>query len=312
MRKQFTKIALAATLGLALTFTLGCKEKKSAEQVAAEAQRAAAEQAAQAQVAEEAATLAKIRAEAVEAEKAATEQAEANFSKAEKAAKKAISCKGNEKVKLLVGITDEEGKPQTKFEYDEQNRIVKIYQYSEGNVSSIETIAYSGDDLVTVEKIRGSERNVSKYVINGNTITVNDNSFTINKDGSIAKVNGSRTYTYEDGHTTENNFIPYTYQGGNLTKRGPDNSDNDVYYYDDEKSSFSNTNTPKWLLQKLLYDYSASKNNIRSMETEVCLDECPVSTFDYKYDRDGFPTIMIYEGSIIQEVYTYCGGGNAK
>jgi len=322
-----TNKLLVAALGLALAFTLGCEEK-TADKAAAAADQAKADYTEKANAYAKA-QYEKAKAEQAQAEaeaKAAVEkQAEADrvaleFSKAEKEAKKAVSCKGNEKVKLLAGITDEKGKPESKFEYDERNRIVKIYQYSEGKLYSIETIAYSGDDLVTVEKISSNERNVSKYVIKGNTMTLNDNPFTINKDGSIARENltGSRTYTYEDGHEAESNFIPYTYQNGNLTKEGPDNSDNSIFSYDDKKSPFSNTNTPKWLIQQLLRGDFASKNNVLSISTEVCLDVCPPTEYQYEYDSDGFPTKQTWKSCQVEDCYTgikrytYCGGSDGK
>jgi len=220
MKKQL----LSATLALALAFTLGCEEKKSAAKATDSTEPAA--------------------------------EAVAEPAKAEEAAKQVTPCKISEKVKLLVSFTDEKGKPKEKFEYDEQNRIVKKYTYNEGKLYYIESITYSGDDLVTVEKTQGNNRNVIKYVINGNTITVGEETLYVG--------------TYQDGNFTESAY---------------------AYSYDDKKSPFSNTNTPKWLMQILLYNYSASKNNVLLIEgTEECEDVCPPTEFQYEYDSDGFPT----------------------
>jgi len=163
-------------------------------------------------------------------------------------------------VKLLETITDESSGPlkfdydkQTindessgtlKFEYDKQNRIVKI-----GN----KTITYA-DNLITV--------GTKKYAINGKTITVDGKSFTINGDGYIVDIEGYE-HKYKDGNVINCN-------------------NPDVDSYDDKKSPFSNSNTPKWLIQKLFDMELANKNNIVS-------NGCNYSTSQYEYDSDGFP-----------------------
>ena len=151
--------------------------------------------------------------------------------------------------KLLETITDQNG--TRKFEYDKQNRIVKI-----GN----ETITYA-DNLITV--------GTDKYAISGNTITIDGRSFTINGDGYIVNGNGA-DYKYKDGNLISSYWseVPCT----------------DNYSYDNKKSPFSGSTTPKWLIQRLLLDIYASKNNVVSSEQEV-----GKSTYKYEYDSDGFP-----------------------
>jgi len=180
-----------------------------------------------------------------------------------------ISCGGGGDVKLLETITDGSGKVQ-RFEYDKKNRIVKIDD---------KTITYA-DNLITV--------GTQKFAINGNTITVDGSSLTINGDG----------YIVNEGNHGE---VDYEYKDGNLIRiYWSESAYEDNYKYDDKKSPFSNCNTPKWLIQRLLYDY-ASKNNVVSYEGEN-----GKGTYKYEYDSDGFPvkltrTYKPWEGD---EVYT--------
>jgi uncharacterized protein (TIGR02145 family) len=161
--------------------------------------------------------------------------------------------KGGGNVKLLETITDESGKVQ-RFEYDKQNRIVKIDD---------KTITYT-DNLITV--------GTQKYVINGKTITVDSESFTINGDGYITVPSGSGC----DGCEF------FEYKDGNLIA---DNSGRGIFYeYDDKKSPFSDCTTPKWLIQHLLRDIYASKNNV----VRIGEEDGP-SIYKYEYDNDGFP-----------------------
>jgi hypothetical protein len=175
--------------------------------------------------------------------------------------------KGGGGGKLLETITDDKGKVQ-RFEYDKKNRIVKIDD---------KTITYA-DNLITV--------GTRKFVINGKTITVDGDSFTINGDGYIVIPSGNSCA----GGCPE--FL--VYKDGNLIA---DNSGIGIdYEYDNKKSPFSNSTTPKWLMQILLGDDSASKNNVVHRGSEN--DE---TTYKYEYDSDGFPvtitaTSKYYEG----------------
>jgi len=155
--------------------------------------------------------------------------------------------KGN--VKLLESIIDDDGNT-LRFEYDEQNRIVKMND---------DTITYA-DNLIKVGN--------AKYTINGNTITSDDYSFTINEDGRV--VGGGASYEYKDGNLISVEWEESGYGTG--------------YEYDDKKSPFSNCNTPKWLIQKLFDGYYENKNNVVRV-----LGEGFVYAYKYEYDDDGFP-----------------------
>jgi YD repeat-containing protein len=160
-------------------------------------------------------------------------------------------------VKLLETITDDNGNVQ-RLEYDSQNRLVKIDD---------KTITYS-DNLI----IAGTQ----KFIINGNTVTVEDDTyiskFFIDKYGQIAGYG-------EDGKNT--------YKDGNLISENSE-YDNTYYSYDNKKSPFSKSNTPKWLIRSLFHKYE-SKNNVVSSEGSY-EGEGEISTsYKYEYDSDGFP-----------------------
>jgi len=176
--------------------------------------------------------------------------------------------KGGGDVKLLETITDEGGNVQKRFEYDKQNRIVKIDN---------DTITYA-DNLITV--------GTQKFAINGNTVTVDGKSYTIDKDGYIVK-SKEANYSVSD---------EYKYKDGNLIKISWSYEDVSNYSYDNKKSPFSNCTTPKWLIQHLLRPHNASENNAVDAG-----DGREDDTYKYEYDSDGFPvkatvTTKYYEG----------------
>jgi hypothetical protein len=200
------------------------------------------------------------------------------------------------KVILLECIPDDNGKCLRKFKYDEQYRIVEIYQYhyfngtTEQEHSTTTKITYA-DNLITAEEFyySGSKGNTVNFAINGNTVTVKQNNsqspitLTLNNDGYIVR-KGDDNW----GHT-------YQYQDGNLIKR--DDGGIEIYNYkkyDSKKSPFYNCNSPKWLLQYLSnFEYS-SKNNVLESEYvyagEYVGYGTDTSVYEYEYDSDGFPT----------------------
>ena len=227
-------------------------------------------------------------------------------------------------LKLLETITDKNGKVQAKFEYDKQNRIVKIDGYS------TKAITYA-DNLVTVEEIDDySNKTVNKFVINGNTIEVGKETLTINKDGYLINrkiqknSDGKVWYMYRDMYNqdggnprfgTENFLEDYEYKNGNLIgeKVSSDEVLGDVYFYmskkhryDSNKSPFSASNTPKWLLPYLVGSYLASKNNIIDSYIDAG-DYYSIFAYKYEYDKDGFPTKQTQNDTTITR-FTYRGG----
>jgi hypothetical protein len=283
--KSITKLVATLTLATIITLT-ACEEKKKQDSTDTTATEAASE------------------AEATPMQEASQEVA---------ATAADTSCgNGGGDVKLLECITYE-----NKFVYDKQNRIVKIYKFSDIVGTETLTIAYGGNDSVTFENVSGSGRKDRKeFVKNGNTITVNEitaenesytHSFTINGDGYI--INRAKMTTYE-------------YENGNLISKKEDIKNEDgedigyvyEYRYDNKKSPFSNSNTPKWLFDFLntsIYS-SESKNNVvyYSFEGSVQHGDHDIK---YEYDKDGFPTkctdtyhIEGEEGTDITN-YTYYG-----
>jgi len=210
-----------------------------------------------------------------------------------------ISCgKGGSDVKLLESITDESGEVQRKFEYDKQNRLVKIDD---------KTITYAGN-LITA--------GTQKFVINGNTVTIDEYTLTIDKDGYIvSKIGG--LYGCGDDDKKDENGEPikvtyheeYHYEDGNLTQMNDNGGDCEIfvggsynYKYDSQKSPFSASNTPKWLLQYLLEPHYASKNNV--IENSIGGSDCyPTYKYQYEYASDGFPT------KETGEIESFCDSG---
>jgi len=161
----------------------------------------------------------------------------------------------NTGVKLLAAITDEDGNVEHSFEYDKQNRIVKI----------------DGDTVIYTKKsIRvGSE----KYIIDGNRIEPsNDIEFAINENGYMLGLDGA-SYEYKDGNLIR--IVDREDEGGAVSN----------YSYDKNNSPLSNCTTPKWLIQCLLGGFDlANKNNL----VKVAGDRF-ISTCKYQYDGNGYP-----------------------
>ncbi|MDR2591589.1 MAG: hypothetical protein LBC59_02135 [Chitinispirillales bacterium] len=204
MKKQFAKLAITATLGLAAALTVSCG-------------------------------------------KAVLTGSDGN---------------GGGDVKLLETVVDDQGNVQ-RFEYDKQNRIVKIDDM---------TITY-GDNLITA-----GDR---KFVVNGNTVTADDgessgSAYTIDKYG----------YIVSDGAGGE-----YNYEGFNLISARSE-YDNTFYSYDNMKSPLCNSKTPKWLITLLLHKYESSNNVVTSEGSYEGEGEI-VTSYKYEYDYDGLPVTAI-------------------
>jgi len=226
MKKQLTKFALTATLGLAITLTLNaCEEKEAAK-----------------------------------------------------------TTTGQARVKLLESIaeTNEYWERRNKFEYDKQNRLVKIDD---------ETITYA-DNSITV--------GTKKFVIKGNTIIVDSDTLSIDKNGYIlSRKRGDASGCGDedsDGNVKMVTYLEqYQYENGNLIGTTNNGGDCEYYFgsfsdykYGSNKSPFSNCSSPKWLLQYLLEAYYASNNNI--VANACGGDSRSELEHKYEYDSAGFPT----------------------
>jgi len=184
--------------------------------------------------------------------------------------------------KLLEKIIDGNGNTIASFKYDEQNRIVTIQKcyidYLQYTICTEVLNIWHNDEYggAIVMPVGGIDRVFEKK---GKTISnvVNyhtEDKFTINGNGHIIK---KSDYTYE-------------YKSGNLIgiKTDKEGGHTEISYeYDDKKSPFSGSKTPKWLLQELFpaYPYYASKNNVVGSK----LERGGNSDYKYEYDADGYP-----------------------
>jgi hypothetical protein len=190
-------------------------------------------------------------------------------------------------VKLLESMTTDSR--TVRFEYDDQNRIVKMLHYHDGILSETQTLTYAGDDLVALEHDVEGWNNMP-FNRKGNTISTGDMhagyTFTVNKDGHIIKLE-----TESDMQRGES---AYKYRGGNLTKiesvetfyDGEMRESSFEYKYDKKKSPFFHCNTPRWFLQHRFGNDFGLNNNI----TDVAIDGTWGISVAYEYDADGFPT----------------------
>ena len=244
MKTQLTKLALSATLGIAITFTLNaCEEKEAAKDVQKEPSAAAV---------------------------------------AEKPPENTGDKGGGEKLLETIAEKNEYWSRTTKFEYDKQNRIVKIDD---------KTITYANNSVTVGDK---------KFVIKGNTVTTDLDTLTIDKNGYILSLKrGDATGCGDedkDGNVKMVTYLAeYQYENGNLIGTTNNGGDCEYYFgsfsgyqYDSNKSPFSNSNTPNWLLQYLLEPHYASKNNI--VENSCGGDSRSELAHKYEYASDGFPT----------------------
>ena len=216
-----------------------------------------------------------------------------------------------DKIKLLETITSDwgdDGYGVTKFEYDDQNRIIKISGYWDGKLEPIKTLNY-GDDWIKVTWLNYDEYGDRVIVFTktgNNTITLSTNAdgyietLTIDNDGYLSKW---VDVAFDDNRSQE---VTFQYQNGNLTKmtnislRDGKKGFEEVFEfkYDDKKSPFYHCKTPKWFMQFWFFFDDifgiGFKNNI--IELIGFGEEIGYSNFSfsieyiYEYDSDGFPT----------------------
>ena len=188
-----------------------------------------------------------------------------------------------------------------RFEYDSQNRITKITRAGSPDKY---TLSYNGNDLVkinresvcrithvdehgitTYEDVNTNEDFV--YVKNGTKITGPDIQsgyrtwvISLNNDGLPTKI----------GHDDDSENDQYTlqYQNGNVTKlMGPYGKDdfNDAKY-DNKKSPFYHSNTPKWFYWVLFghFEFFCQNNPISYIDPF----DGELYTIKYDYDSDGY------------------------
>ena len=225
------------------------------------------------------------------------------------------SCKsrGSGNVKLIESMTSKtpDGVFTVKFEYDDENRIVKTLNHFDGRILYTETITYNCDGSVKIVNDNIDDEKIveTHFIKNANTITVQSSdisygtdAITVNKDGYILK--RERSYgSGEDGSWSE--IINWQYQTGNFTKlttafhsiSTSDRFPTQEFKYDNKKSPLYHCKTPKWLLA--FYNIGLN-NNIVERRYYDNINEDWSETYTYEYDSDGFPirqTMKLKDGA---------------
>jgi hypothetical protein len=181
-----------------------------------------------------------------------------------------------------------------KFEYDKQNRIVKMHHYENGNHTATATLIYSSNDLVKITH-KPNDREDKFFERKKNTIRTKDQNYayniTVNKDGYITLVESTTGYDFY--------YDTYHYKGGNLAKITQEMSLDGAYEeefenaftelnYDNKKSPFFHCNTPKWFFQH--YRHFGIIFGLNNNVIEHKYRNEMLQTYKYEYDSDGFPT----------------------
>jgi len=168
-----------------------------------------------------------------------------------------------------------------KFEYDNQNRITKVTNYNqEGDISSARVFVYNNAGEL-------ASQIVDNFTY---TCTKNGNKITFYSGGEIYVVIDLNAEGLPIKMDSDYYFIEYKYMNGNVSEfRGcwkESSCDNLTYTYDDKKSPFYYSKTPKWVLVYCLgYDI---KNNTNKHSGNVEYDYYTY-TYSYTYNEFGFP-----------------------
>ena len=235
-----------------------------------------------------------------------------------------FACKGKEggAVKLPISIsTNDDGYSfYIGFdEYDKKNRIVKYSESGFGGVNT-NTIIYRGDEPVKIISVyqdgySGDESiheiNISR---NGNIINFGSHVITVNKDGYMVKLEWSNSYGNELVRT-------YQYHNGNMIKMiSQEGAEENIveYEYDNMKSPFYQTKTPKWLLVYYFQNYGISSDRV-GLNNNIIAEKFSggygshKTRYEFEYDSDGFPAAQYRAGwhrtfTYQNEISEYEGG----
>jgi hypothetical protein len=214
-----------------------------------------------------------------------------------------------------------------KFEYDEQHRLTKRYEYNDiGTLKSTMTLTYEDDgDLKSVLWVNpNGYTELSGPVKDGNKISfrgvmISRYEIELNTEGlpeSLthyweASMSGMRstteyTYTWVNRNLTKADYIVtgVRYSGEEYEESGET-----TYTYDDKKSPFYHCTTPRWFWTWYYFaDITAcSLNNLISSSSEN-------ETVNYTYNEDGFLATE-KRGNNTEIIYTYKripGTGNSE
>ena len=204
-------------------------------------------------------------------------------------------------VKAISAILLEEkqyGNKRVMYEYDNQNRIAKQNSYFNGQPNSVITFTYNAiGDLVEINEefpLEPTMNSKTTFTKNGSKITwerYGNNEMELNSQGLPAKftnVDGTRTYTWQNGNVIKADGINWE----------DDYTWTETYTYDDNKSPFYYSKTPKWLLLWWEGSEYCNENNRKT----GTWDGGGV-TYTYTYNADGFPETRTW--SSFTETYKY-------
>ena len=214
-------------------------------------------------------------------------------------------CKGGQSIagRLLESIIEDNGTSVSRvdFEYDNENRVVKMRHYLDGQPTVVRMVVYTGNNLSTIWLPAGDEneeyKQITEYVVNKNTISVHPprsflQEIIVGRNGYITQTKSGHKESDWSGLTT------YHYKRGNLNKQAHTSFSfytSEVVHgyeiehkYSKEKSPFNYGNTPKWLIQRYfsLID-GGYRNNIKQIEYKS-ISENQITTFEHEFGSDGY------------------------
>jgi len=215
----------------------------------------------------------------------------------------------NNDVQLVETISTIDGL-SLKFEYNEQNRIAKVYEYENGMIRYTSTLDYDSDGNLTSYKKTDSENpdddntivipkpaknKLSIIDIEGDSVT-----YELNADGLISKIERSGVFVDNVGNLIEYSALyTFEYKNGNLIKMTRKLTTYGIYSmttmliitydYDDKKSPHYHCKTPKWFLP-IITDNYGNKNNVKTKTVREAEEK--IDTWTYTYDDAGFPLTM--------------------
>jgi len=213
-------------------------------------------------------------------------------------------------VRLAIFLLEERQTNHWRFvyEYDDQDRLTKISWYSNnGQLHYVGTFRYNAADghmeEVKWEFIQSQSNRNDTWTKNSNKVKrtyenggyeeyeLNPQGFPLKHTSNDASLY-TRNFTWENGNITQDVWV----EGSNTYIN--------IYTYDDKKSPFYHSKTPKWVLDFYVGGYEegvslVSNNNIKTFTW----DGGTPSTYEYEYNADGFPTSQ--KCGTYTETYTY-------
>lgn len=195
----------------------------------------------------------------------------------------------------------------SQYVYDEKNRLIKMYHYTQDSYTTIE---YDGDQLTKYSSSflnDGKRQTYSRYIryIDDTVFVKKDyapfrtDTLIINDLGQIIKeqfrsVEGSKDYiTMEYLYDIYNNLSKRTYTAYENWGQSPIYVSTEFFSYDNNKNVFANVNSPKWFLQYEAYVRSNINNCIGLFEVRIQMENNNIK----KQDTDIHTTSISYNGA---------------